>query len=84
MESGINPVDSPGEECEYVEYAFLELTSLTECWLVITPQLNARIKHPDCPQLADISLELDAFYCVRCRFGGRVSAYWVLERAASA
>ena len=34
------------------------------------------IEHPGCMVLADLSLELDAFYCMRCRTTGRVSGAW--------
>lgn len=34
------------------------------------------IEHPGCPMLADLALELDAFYCTRCTVNGRVSGAW--------
>lgn len=42
------------------------------------------VGHPDCDQLADVSLELDAFYCSACRWNGRVSGAWVVDQLEAA
>lgn len=36
------------------------------------------IAHPDCDHIADVSPNLDAFYCPACRWNGRVSGAWVV------
>lgn len=38
------------------------------------------IEHPGCDQLADLSVELDAFYCQACKWNGRVSGAWAVDR----
>jgi len=37
------------------------------------------IRHPDCPEVADLSVELDAFYCPTCGWNGRVSGAWCVD-----
>lgn len=39
------------------------------------------VRHGVCPELADVSLGLDAFYCRTCRRNGRVSGAWVADMA---
>lgn len=36
------------------------------------------VRHPGCEQLADLSVEIDAFYCPKCRWNGRISGAWAL------
>jgi len=55
---------------------FIDPISGQECALVITYERTG-IKHPECSQLADISLDLDAFFCLECGWNGRVSGAWV-------
>lgn len=42
----------------------------------------AGVEHPDCATLADLSVDLDAFYCQRCRMNGRVSGAWCADLIA--
>lgn len=37
------------------------------------------VEHPDCDQLADVSPNLDAFYCRCCRWNGRISGAWFAD-----
>lgn len=37
------------------------------------------IEHPNCDQLADVSPDLDCFYCQTCQWNGRVSGAWVFD-----
>jgi hypothetical protein len=37
------------------------------------------VAHPGCDELADLSVELDAFYCPACRWNGRVSGAWCID-----
>lgn len=52
-----------------------------ECKLVFTVNdgtgMIAGISHPSCDRLADISLDLDAFYCTACKYNGKVSGAWI-------
>jgi hypothetical protein len=63
---------------------FLDFTRVgTQVVLVIPPgaqlfgQPKIGVEHPGCAQLADLSCELDAFYCTMCRWNGRCSGAWV-------
>lgn len=56
-----------------------------ECAVVFTVDNGtgtiAGISHPHCDKLADVSLELDAFYCLACKYNGRVSVAWIHDMA---
>ena len=58
-------------------YPFTDLVRLRECELVIEPGRLPRVRHPGCIVLADVSVELDAFYCRFCQWNGRVPGAWV-------
>lgn len=63
---------------------FTDPVSGQPCELVSTRGLTG-IHHPGCAELADLSVELDAFYCRVCRISGRVSGAWcadLIERSA--
>jgi hypothetical protein len=67
-------------------YPFPEPISGEARILVVPPGGSLRgsprigVEHPGCQALADVSLELDAFYCSRCKATGRVSGAWALGR----
>lgn len=42
------------------------------------------IDHPNCATLADLSIELDAFYCPTCQMNGRISGAWCADLIAEA
>lgn len=42
------------------------------------------VEHPGCPELADLCLDVDAFYCPRCRWSGRITAAWAVEQIEAA
>ena len=51
--------------------------------LVITDarELGKRgVEHPDCTYLAVVSPDLDAYYCSECRWNGRISGAWFLDK----
>lgn len=54
-----------------------------DCTLHVAPGEDfwfaAKVQHPDCTGLADVSADLDCFYCTVCRWSGRVSGAWVLD-----
>lgn len=57
-----------------------------ECTLVIplTSAKRAAVAHPHCTKLADLSADLDAFFCRSCHQNGRISGAWatdMIERA---
>jgi hypothetical protein len=65
-------------------HRFTDLVSGRTCAVVIGPATDlfdgeTGVAHPGCDQLADISINLDAFYCRVCRYSGRVSGAWVVD-----
>lgn len=63
------------------EWRFTDPISGRWVTLVITGDHygDAGVRHPDCPRLADISPELDAFYCPACGWNGRISGVWFYD-----
>lgn len=62
--------------------AFTDLVSGQECKLLFTLEDGAGIasvRHPGCEEIADLSIELDAFYCRECKYNGRVSGAWCAD-----
>lgn len=76
-----------------VREAFYELVRGGECTLVVPPggriypqagEAKIGVAHPDCDAVADLAIELDAFFCPQCKRNGRVSGAWcrdVIEAA---
>jgi hypothetical protein len=64
-----------------------------QCVLVVPPggkvypkagEAKIGIEHPGCTEVADLAIELDAFFCPACHRNGRVSGMWcrdVIEAA---
>ena len=76
-----------------VRIAFTDPVSGRECALVIPPrgrvcpgpgEAKIGIAHPGCDQLADLAIELDAFFCPSCQRNGRVSGAWCADVLRSA
>jgi len=74
-----------------VRAKFTDSATRQQCELVIPPggyifvakgsdKPKIGIAHPGCPELADLTLELDAFHCPACGFNGRVSGAWAAGR----
>lgn len=61
-------------------HTFVDPISVQECTLIIETDKAPVVEHPDCFGDADVTVELDAFYCPTCRYNGRVSGAWVLEQ----
>lgn len=40
---------------------------------------DAGVEHPGCDQLADVAPDLDAFYCPRCGWNGRITGAWFMD-----
>lgn len=55
---------------------FTDLVSGEPCALVIRMTGPAEVAHPRCYELADLVMGLDAFYCTKCQYNGRVSGAW--------
>jgi hypothetical protein len=76
-----------------VRAPFTDLARLRECVLVIPPggsvcpaapgDPRIGVEHPGadgpCIVLADIALDLDAFYCRLCQWNGRISGAWATD-----
>jgi hypothetical protein len=67
---------------------FTDLVSGRSCQLVIPPdghvypgdgEAKIGIVHPGCPAVADLAVDLDAFYCEACKWNGRVSGAWCAD-----
>ena len=37
------------------------------------------VEHPGCDVPADVSADLDAFYCRTCHWNGRIDGMWAIE-----
>jgi hypothetical protein len=70
------------------DLSFIDPISRRVCTLVAPPDgrifpsgddPKIGIIHPDCDQLADVSPDLDCFYCETCQWNGRVSGAWVVD-----
>ena len=69
-----------------IRVAFTDLVRMAQCTLVIPPggQVHPAapghpkigVAHPGCIRVADLALELDAFFCPLCQWNGRVSGAW--------
>jgi hypothetical protein len=63
---------------------FTDPISGSTCVLVNDPTAHwheggVGVMHPGCARLADVSPDLDAFYCTDCGWNGRVSGAWVCD-----
>ena len=63
---------------------FIDGVSRRHCTLVIDPAKplwdgGAVVQHPDCEHPADVSVDLDCFYCQSCRWNGRISGAWAYD-----
>lgn len=76
-----------------VRAAFTDAARGAECILVIPsagrvwpaegePKIG--VEHPGCDALADLVLDLDAFWCPLCRRNGRISGAWAADMIAAA
>jgi len=56
------------------------------CELVVPAgEAKIGIAHPRCDTLADLAIDLDAFFCADCHRNGRISGAWAADviKAAS-
>jgi hypothetical protein len=66
-------------------YLFTDVAGGARCVLVVPAggavyprpgQPKIGIEHPGCGLVADLAVELDAFYCPGCGYNGRVQGGW--------
>lgn len=62
-------------------WLFIEPVNGGACSLIVKPGKRPVVRHPNCRSMADVIIELDAFYCMKCHFGGRISGAWAAECA---
>ena len=76
-----------------VRAAFTDPASNAECALVIPPggrvyprpgEAKTGVAHPGCPAIADLAIGLDAFWCPKCGWNGRISGAWAGDMIAGA
>ena len=88
MNDGTHSTENPA----YARFAFVDPIRDCECVLVVPPdgrvfpshgEPKIGVEHPGCTQAADLSIELDAFYCTTCRWNGRVSGAWCVDMIES-
>lgn len=61
-------------------YPFIDPVVHREVTLVVNSDITASgVEHPDCDRLADVSPEMDAFYCTQCSWNGRISGAWFVD-----
>ena len=58
---------------------FIDPISDQLCYLLLRAGDLPTVDHPECTKLADVSMALDAFYCLKCGLNGRISGAWVHE-----
>lgn len=59
-------------------HPFTDPVSSKPCVLEVIPGCPPGVRHPGCGALADVSAQLDAFYCPACAYNGRISGAWVV------
>lgn len=71
-----------------VTHPFTDDASGRTCELVIPPdgKVFARpgepktgVLHPHCDAVADLCMDLDAFWCPVCKWNGRISGAWAVD-----
>lgn len=75
-----------GQECSSVaavavadRHRFTDPITRTEVTLIVRDDV-AGVEHPQCDHLADVSAELDAFYCTVCEWSGRIGGAWYASK----
>jgi len=64
-------------------WVFTDYITGDRCFLVVQSGVKPGIRHPKCPVMADIIVELDAFYCLECHYSGRISGAWARDILAA-
>ena len=75
------------------EATFTDPIREQQCTLVIPPgghvfpepgEPKIGVAHPGCETVADLTIELDAFWCAAWHWNGRVSGAWCLDEIKAA
>ena len=72
-------------EVGYTEHPFRDPISGRDVTLVFGPEPLAPydgkhgVRHDGCDRLADVSPDLDAWYCTVCQASGRISGAWFMD-----
>jgi hypothetical protein len=59
------------------KYPFTDLVSHREVTLHMG--VEPGVEHPDCIYRAEVSPELDCFFCTHCGWNGRISGAWFMD-----
>lgn len=59
------------------QYPFTDPVSGREC--IVHFGDAPGVEHPDCIYRAEVSPDLDAFFCFECSFNGRISGAWFMD-----
>lgn len=66
-----------------LRHTFTDPIKGDECTLHVEPMQPAFdgiwVEHAGCDELADVSADLDAWYCPACSRSGRVSGVWAMD-----
>lgn len=80
--------DEAVTERQLISETFTDPICEATCTLHVAPWLDfwlaAKVEHPGCTHLADVSADLDCFYCQTCRWNGRITGAWVFDLWADA
>jgi hypothetical protein len=71
-----------------MKYRFFDSVHGATCTLVVPAggrvfpsdgEPKVGVEHAGCDEIADLSVELDSFYCRACQWNGRVSGAWAVD-----
>lgn len=64
-------------------HSFTDPVTGRECVLVVRPVERLfdalLVEHDDCDTLAEVSADLDCFFCRDCHWNGRISGAWAVD-----
>lgn len=63
---------------------FQDPISQRRVYLVLSPSGFHGVEHGTCDTLADVVVELDAFFCPACHCSGRLSGAWAVDKLEEA
>lgn len=70
-------------ETPLLRHPFMDGVRGDECTLLVDPTLplfeGLKVVHTGCSELADVSADLDAWFCTACQRSGRVSGAWAVD-----
>ena len=60
-------------------HPFTDPISGRECVVHLGDGDDVGIEHPDCEYRAEVTPELDCFFCRHCKHNGRISGAWFVD-----